>query len=34
MVVAAILMIGGIAQLNLSVGMLRWIPAPGATPPG
>jgi O-antigen/teichoic acid export membrane protein len=28
-VVAAILMIGGVAQLNLSVGMLRWIPAAG-----
>jgi O-antigen/teichoic acid export membrane protein len=28
-VVAAILMIGGIAQLNLSVGMLRWIPVAG-----
>jgi len=28
-VVAAILMIGGIAQLNLSVGMLRWIPGAG-----
>jgi len=28
-VVAAILMIGGVAQLNLSVGMLRWIPGAG-----
>jgi O-antigen/teichoic acid export membrane protein len=28
-VVAAILMIGGIAQLNLSTGMLRWIPGAG-----
>jgi O-antigen/teichoic acid export membrane protein len=28
-VVAAILMIGGVAQLNVSVGMLRWIPAAG-----
>jgi len=33
-VVAAILMIGGIAQLNLGVGMLRWIPGPAASPPG
>src|SRR6476619_3795977 len=28
-VVAAILMIGGVAQLNLSVGILRWLPGAG-----